>query len=225
MSGSPPQRPFDVDVALSRIREAVRPYPPATLFQLADEGFRTPFEVLMACLISIRTRDEVSLGVSRRLFARARRPAELLALPEDELASLIRESSFPHAKARDMRTIAARAEADHGGAVPCDFAVLTSFPGVGPKCANLVLGIACDRLAIGVDVHVFRVTNRWGYVEARTPEQTMVALQARLPERYWVEINRLLVPFGKHICTGSRPRCSTCPVLDMCARRGVTVHR
>src|SRR5262249_835216 len=118
-----------------------------------------------------------------------------------------------------------RAVAEHGGAVPCDFAVLTSFPGVGPKCANLVLGIACGRPAIGVDVHVFRVTNRWGYVQARTPEQTMVALQERLPRQYWVEINRLLVPFGKHICTGVLPRCSRCPVLQMCQQRGVTAHR
>jgi endonuclease-3 len=78
---------------------------------------------------------------------------------------------------------------------------------------------------VSVDIHVHRVTNRWGYVHARTPEQTMAALEAELPRDYWVEINRLLVPFGKHICTGTRPRCSTCPVLDMCLQVGVTTHR
>jgi endonuclease III len=103
--------------------------------------------------------------------------------------------------------------------------VLTSFRGVGPKCAHLALGVACGQPHISVDVHVWRVVNRWGYVQAPTPEATMVALQAVLPRRYWIEINRLLVPFGKHICTGVRPRCSTCPVLEYCRQVGVTEHR
>ena len=107
----------------------------------------------------------------------------------------------------------------------CDKQVLLSFPGIGPKCAHLVLGIACGMPLIGVDVHVHRVTNRWGIVAARTPEKTMDALTQVLPERYAVEINRLLVPFGKHLCTGVRPRCSTCVVLEMCDRVGVTSSR
>ena len=100
-----------------------------------------------------------------------------------------------------------------------------SFAGVGPKCAHLVLGIACGEPFISVDVHVHRVTNRWGYVKASTPEKTMAALGEKLPRRYWIEINRLLVPFGKHICTGNLPHCSTCPVLEMCQQVGVTSHR
>jgi len=96
---------------------------------------------------------------------------------------------------------------------------------VGPKCANLVLGIACGAPRIGVDVHVHRVTNRWGYVAAPSPEATMRALEAVLPRKYHVEINELLVPFGKHVCTGRLPRCSTCPVLDYCRQVGVTEHR
>ena len=118
-----------------------------------------------------------------------------------------------------------RLVADFGGTLPCTFADLTAFKGVGPKCANLVLGIACGQPAIGVDIHVHRVTNRWGYVQASTPESTMVRLEEQLPREYWVEINRLLVPFGKHICTGNLPRCSTCPVLEMCRQVGVTKHR
>jgi endonuclease-3 len=109
--------------------------------------------------------------------------------------------------------------------LPCDPKVLLSFHGVGPNCANLVLGIACNQPFISVDIHVHRVTNRWGYVSAPTPEKTMAALQAKLPRRYWVEINRLLVPFGKHICTGVLPKCSTCPVFDICRQVGVTKHR
>jgi endonuclease-3 len=92
---------------------------------------------------------------------------------------------------------------------------------VGPKCAHLAVGIACGEALVGVDVHVHRVTNRWGYVQTRTPEKTMVALQQKLPRPYWVEINALLVPFGKHVCTGVRPKCSTCPLLDMCEQVGV----
>jgi endonuclease III len=109
--------------------------------------------------------------------------------------------------------------------LPCDREVMLALPGVGPKCANLVLGIACGEARIGVDIHVHRVTNRWGYVQAPTPEKTMEQLEAKLPRRYWVEINRLLVPFGKHVCTGRLPKCSTCPVLDMCRQVGVTEHR
>ncbi|HEX6986935.1 MAG TPA: endonuclease III, partial [Planctomycetaceae bacterium] len=96
---------------------------------------------------------------------------------------------------------------------------------VGPKCANLVLGIACGRPGVAVDVHVHRVTNRWGYVQARSPEATMAALRERLPQKFWVELNALLVPFGKHVCTGRLPKCSTCPLLDMCRQVGVTSHR
>jgi endonuclease-3 len=114
---------------------------------------------------------------------------------------------------------------EHGGELPCDEQVLMSMKGVGPKCAHLALGIACNEPFLAVDIHVHRVTNRWGYVQAKTPEKTMIALEETLPRRYWVEINKLLVPFGKHICTGMSPHCSTCPVLSMCQQVGVTRHR
>jgi endonuclease-3 len=114
---------------------------------------------------------------------------------------------------------------EYGGELPCDREVLLDLHGVGPKCANLVLGIACGEPFISVDVHVHRVCNRWGYVQTKSPEKTMAALQEKLPQSYWVEINSLLVPFGKHICTGVRPKCSTCPLLSMCQQVGVTGHR
>lgn len=220
-----PKQPFDIDVVVERVREAVRPYPPAAMFALADEGYRTLFEQVVACVISIRTLDEVTLPTARGLFARARTPADVAALDVEEIDRLIHACSFHEPKARNIREIAARVLSDYGGELPCDFAVLTSLPGVGPKCANLSLGIVCGTAGISVDVHVFRVTNRWGYVAAPTPEKTMLALEERLPRRYWIEINRLLVPFGKHMCTGKLPRCSTCPVLEMCRQVGVTAHR
>ena len=100
-----------------------------------------------------------------------------------------------------------------------------AFAGVGPKCANLALGVACGSARPSVDVHVWRVTGRWGVIAARTPEQAIAPLESVLPKRYWVEIDRLLVPFGKHVCTGRAPHCSTCPLLDMCERADVTEHR
>jgi endonuclease-3 len=221
----PGKRPFQIQTAISRIRSAVRPFPKAALFQLAEEGFGSAFELLVACIISIRTRDEVTLPTARRLFARARTPAEISQLSPEEIDALIRTCTFHEPKARQIREIARRVEAEHGGTLPCDPEVLLSFSGVGPKCANLVLGIACGQPYIGVDVHVHRVVNRWGYVHEPTPEKTMKALERKLPPRYWVEINSLLVPFGKHICRGTLPKCSTCPVLDMCRQVGVTTHR
>jgi endonuclease-3 len=219
------KQPFDIDVALRRVREAVRPFPKAALFELAERGHDSVFEQLVACLISIRTRDETMLPTAQRLFARARTPAEMVALTPEEIDKLIGACTFHEPKARQIHAIARRAVAEYGGDIPCEPEVLLSFHGVGPKCAHLVLGIACGRPFIGVDVHVHRVTNRWGYVEASTPEKTMKALEEKLPRRYWVEINKLLVPFGKHVCTGTLPKCSTCPVLDMCPQVGVTSHR
>jgi endonuclease III len=217
--------PFDVDVVMARLREAVKPYPPAAMFQLAAEGYASAFEQIVACMISIRTYDEVSLPTARELFARARTPAEVARLPLAELDALIRRSSFHEAKARQIQDIARRVEDDYGGTLPCDEAILLSLPGVGPKCANLVLGIAGGVPRISVDVHVDRVTNRWGYVHTAAPEQTMRALEEKLPVRYWIEINRLLVPFGKHLCTGRLPACSSCLLLEMCQQVGVTSHR
>jgi endonuclease-3 len=219
------KKPFDIDIAMARIEEAVRPFPKAAMFELAEDGFGSAFEQLIACIISIRTYDEVMLPVARRFFERARTAEAVSRLSVAEIDSLIHDSSFHERKAAQIQTLAGRIVAEHGGELPCDRAVLLSFAGVGPKCANLVMGIACGEARIGVDIHVHRVTNRWGYVQANTPERTTEALEAKLPDRYWVEINRLLVPFGKHICTGRMPRCSTCPVLAMCQQVGVTSHR
>jgi endonuclease-3 len=219
------KKPLDIDVVMGRIEEAVRPFPKAALFELAEEGFNSPFEQLIACIISIRTLDETTLVTSRRLFARARSAADMSRLTPEAIDELIHDSSFHERKAPQILAIAGQVLAEYGGDLPCDRDLLLSFAGVGPKCANLTLGIACEALLISVDVHVHRVTNRWGYVQTSSPENTMVALEARLPGRYWLDINRLLVPFGKHICTGRLPRCSTCPVLEMCQQVGVKTHR
>lgn len=223
MSGA--KKPFDIEKAIPLLRKATAPYPKAALFELASEGHTSVFEILAACVISIRTRDETTLPVSRRLFAAASTPTAMAALTEKEIDRLIDPCTFHEPKARTIREIARRTAEEFEGELPCDPTVLQTFHGVGPKCANLAVGIACGQAVVGVDIHVHRVTNRWGYVKAATPEKTMAALHDRLPQAYRVEINALLVPFGKHVCTGTRPKCSTCPLLDMCQQVGVTKHR
>ena len=219
------KKPFDINRATKRIEKAIQPYKKAAMFELAEDGFNSTFEQLVACMISIRTYDEVTIPMARRLFEQARTPKEMSRLSAGEIDALIGQSTFHERKAVQILDLARRVESEFGGELPCDAEVLQSFSGVGPKCAHLVMGIACGEPFISVDIHVHRVTNRWGYVQASTPEKTMLALEAKLPKRYWVDINRLLVPFGKHICTGNLPRCSTCPVLDMCQQVGVKAHR
>ena len=219
------KRPFDIHEAMRCLREAVKPFRKAALFELYDDGFQSPFEQLLACLISIRTRDEDTTIIAKRLFARARTPAAVSKLAVAELMELLDGSTFREAKAPQILEISRRVVAEHGGDLPCDLDKLLAFRGVGIKCANLVLGIACGQPRIGVDIHVHRITNRWGYVASPTPEKTTVALENKLPQEYWVEINALLVPFGKHVCTGTAPRCSTCLLLEMCAQVEVTSHR
>jgi len=222
---APAVHPFDIDLAMERLREAVRPLPKAAMFQLADEGFRSLFEQVVACIISIRTYEEVTLPTARRLFGVARTPAEMVRLDPSEIDRLIGACTFHEPKSRQIHGIAQEAVDQWGGELPADREAILSLRGVGPKCASLALGIANGQAGIGVDIHVHRVTNRWGYVRTKTPEATMAALETVLPRPYWLEINQLLVPFGKSVCTGTSPRCSTCPLADLCPKIGVTTHR
>jgi len=219
------KEPLDVDEAFRRLRESVRGLPKAAMFDLRDRGFGSPFEQLVGSLISARTRDETTLDVCLRLFALARTPSEMSALGEARLAELLRKATFPEAKARDILAFSRRIIEEYGGRTPDTMQGLTAFRGVGPKVAALTLAVGFGRPMIAVDVHVHRVTNRWGYVATRTPEQTMKALEDKLPERYWIEINERLVPFGKFLCTATAPKCSTCLLLSMCRQVGVVRSR
>lgn len=216
---------FDLNVVLARIEDAIRPYPKAAMFELADRGYNSLFEQLISCIVSIRTLDETTIPVSLRLFEQARTPQQLLDLDIPTLTQLLYGTTYPDQKAYTMRGIAERIVTEFGGTLPADFATLTSLKGVGPKCANLALGVATGQAAISVDIHVHRVVNRWGYVQTKMPEQTLKVLEMQVPRKQWVNINRLLMPFGKHICTGNLPHCSTCPVLEFCEQVGVDRHR
>jgi endonuclease-3 len=221
----PGKEPFDIDEVFARLRDATTGLPKAAMFELRDRGHASPFEQLVSALISARTRDETTIPVCLRLFARARTPAAMAALEEAEIAALLDGATFPEPKARDIRELSRRIVAEHRGEVPDTAEGLTAFRGVGPKIAALTLGVRFGRPAISVDIHVHRIANRWGYVATRTPERTQDALRERLPQRYWIEINERLVPFGKWVCTGDRPKCSGCALLRQCRQVGVTTHR
>lgn len=224
-AASAPKEPFDFDEAFRRLRAAVAGVPKAAMFELRDRGYGSLFEQLVASLISARTRDETTIPVCLRLFAVARTAAEMAALDEPRLVRLLHGATFPEPKARDILALSRQIAGELGGVVPETPEGLMAFRGVGPKIAALALGVALGQPHIAVDIHVHRVTNRWGILATSTPERTQAALAALLPEQYRVEINERLVPFGKHVCTGERPRCSQCPLLSMCRQVGVTTHR
>lgn len=219
------KKPFDIADMLKRIEKAVKGYPKAAMFELHEKGYTSLFEQLLSCIISIRTLDETTIPISEKLFAKVRTPKELLKLSPETLEELLHGSQYPGQKAYTMLGIAKAAVEEFGGELPADYEKLTSLKGVGPKCAKLALGVASGHPGISVDVHVHRVVNRWGLIETKTPEKTMEALEELVPKKKWIDVNRLLMPFGKHICVLHSPFCSTCPVLEYCRQVGVTKHR
>jgi len=182
---------------------------------------RDPFAILVSCLLSLRTRDETTGPASRRLFRLARTPAALLRLAPRAIERAIYPVGFYRTKARTLRALARLLLERHRGRVPVDLDALLALPGVGRKTANLVLTEAFGLPGICVDTHVHRIANRWGYVTTKTAAATEMALRATLPAREWRGLNTLLVAFGQTICRPLSPRCSVCPVVVACPRRGV----
>lgn len=219
------KKAFDIPAMLKQIEKAVKAYPKAAMFELHERGYASLFEQLISCIISIRTLDETTIPLSEKLFAVARTPKELLKLSPEKLEKLLVGSQYPGQKAYTMLGIAKAAVDDFGGELPADYEKLTALKGVGPKCAKLALGVATEYPGISVDVHVHRVVNRWGIIQTKTPEKTMTALEDIVAKKQWIDVNRLLMPFGKHICTLHLPHCTSCPVLDYCRQVGVTKYR
>jgi len=190
-----------------------------------QETSRSPFRLLVACVISLRTKDEVTADASRRLFEIAATPDRLAELDVDRIAKAIYPAGFYNTKARQLREIGGIIRDSYYGEVPADEDRLLAMPGVGRKTANLVLGLGFGIPAICVDTHVHRISNRLGLVATKTPEQTERALNRVLPQDLWIPINDWLVTFGQNCCHPTSPRCSTCPIADQCPRVGVTRSR
>jgi endonuclease-3 len=192
---------------------------------LMAETYASPFRVLISCILSLRTQDATTAKASHRLFAVADSPQAMVKLSAKKIAKLIYPVGFYKTKARQIREICKTIIDQHGGRVPDEIDELLKFKGVGRKTANLVVTLGYNKPGICVDTHVHRISNRWGYIKTATPEKSEVALRAKLPKRYWIEYNNLLVNFGQHLCRPISPVCSECPVKKYCPQFGVGVRR
>ena len=186
---------------------------------------RSPFQVLVSCIISLRTKDEVTGLASRRLYAIADSPGGISRIGEEQIAHAIYPAGFYRQKARQILEISKELVINHDSIVPDNIEELLKFKGVGRKTANLVVTLGYGKPGICVDIHVHRITNRWGYVETMAPDATEFALRQKLPRKYWIPINDILVTFGQNICTPLSPYCSRCKIHPYCERRGVSKSR
>jgi len=210
---------------LQRRLEAFRSTCRVTTLTEIQHATRSPFRLLVSCVISLRTKDEVTHAASARLFAVADTPAALAASDERTIADAIYPAGFYRTKARQLRGIAQRLVDRHDGRVPRTLDELLELPGVGRKTANLVLGLGFGVPAICVDTHVHRISNRLGLVSSATPHETEAQLMTVLPRDLWIDVNDLLVTFGQNRCHPVSPRCTGCVLDDLCPRTGVTTHR
>ncbi len=216
---------FPIHTVMTTLQTAMQGYTLPMIDELGVTGESTPFRVLVATILSLRTKDTLTMVVAPRLFAVADTPQAILKLDEEQLAQLIYPVGFYRTKARNLREISAILLRDYGGTVPADLEALLALPGVGRKTANLVLTAGFGLPGICVDTHVHRICNRWGYVQTKTPDATELVLRQQLPAEYWIPINGLLVMLGQNICHPTSPRCSICPVAQWCARVGVQRSR
>jgi endonuclease-3 len=211
----------NLDQVLALVADTCQRLRPPLVTEMVAKRGRDPFRVLVATMLSARTRDEMTERASTRLFARYPDVASLAGAEPADVQPLVRDVGFHRTKAEHVVRTARLLLERHGGRVPPDLDLLVELPGVGRKTANLVLTLGFGAPGICVDTHVHRITNRWGYVDTRTPEQTERVLRSRLPQRYWISINDWLVTWGQQICRPLSPRCSDCPVTSWCSRRGV----
>ncbi len=209
---------------VERLKEAARRWRTPVVTEMGQRGTE-PFRVLVACVLSSRTKDEVTAEAAQRLFARADGPEALAALGEETIAGLIYPVGFYRTKARHLVALGRALVEGWGGRVPEEMEELVGLPGVGRKTANLVLTQGFGKPGICVDTHVHRISNRLGYVRTSTPEETEFALREKLPAEHWIAYNDLLVAFGQHCCTPVSPRCSVCPVESRCRKVGVERSR
>ncbi len=210
---------------IARLKAKAAEWNPTALAEVAEGPERDPFRILIACLLSLRTRDETTGPAAERLFALADSPGRMLSLTPRQIERAIFPVGFYRTKARVIRGVSRDLLERFGGQVPDDIDTLLSFKGVGRKTANLVVTMGFGKPGICVDTHVHRISNRLGFVRTRTPEQTEFALRKKLPRRHWIESNDLLVAFGQNVCQPVSPRCSICHVKSLCPRIGVTRSR
>ena len=214
----------DIHTVIGILREEYKTWrtPAVTIVSQCEHS---PYKVLISCIISLRTKDEVTAAASARLFERAGTPAAMTEFSAAEIGELIYPAGFYRNKSVQILAISRQLVSEYGGSVPEKIDDLLKFKGVGRKTANLVVTLGFGKPGICVDTHVHRICNRWGYIKTKTPEESEMALRKKLPLEYWIQINELLVAFGQNHCHPVSPRCSSCRLVTYCQRVGVTVFR
>ena len=218
-------RQDEIHAAIRIVRREIRQWEEPVVGVVARLSARDPFRILISCLLSLRTKDKTTGEASARLFALAHTPAGLLRLSLNKIERAIYPVGFYRIKAKSIHAICRRLLDVYGGRVPDSIDELVTLSGVGRKTANLVVTVGYKKPGICVDIHVHRISNRWGYVKTKTPEKTEEALRKKLPKPYWITFNDLLVPYGQHVCLPVSPFCSRCKLIEYCDRVGVTRSR
>lgn len=214
---------FSIKEALRLVRKAVKEWETPYLSQ--RKVTQDPFRTLVGCMMSLRTKDETTHIAAERLFSIASTPEAMRKLTEKKIASLIYPVGFYRQKAKNIRHLSTRLCEEYNSTVPDTIEDLITFNGVGRKTANLVVTEAFGKPGICVDTHVHRISNRWGYVQTRSPDETELVLREKLPHRYWLSYNKLLVAYGKNRCTPQSPYCSVCEIEPICAQNEVKRKR
>jgi len=207
------------------LKKKIREWKVPAVGLVAEQAIDRPFETLVSTILSLRTKDKVTEAASQRLLARARNPEVLSTLPVREIEQLIYPVGFYRTKAKNLLKTCRMLLQKHNGSVPRSMDELLELPGVGRKTANLVLTVGFGDYGICVDTHVHRITNLWGYIQTRTPNETEFALREKLPRRHWKTYNDVLVTFGQNLCLPVAPWCSRCPVAAYCPRIGLKRSR
>ena len=216
-------REFNIVEGLKKLKKAVRKFRTPSVTVIAKKN--DPFAVLVSCIISLRTRDEVTELASARLFNLAKLPAELLELSNAKIEKAIYPAAFYRNKTKSLKELCKVLVKEYSGKVPDKLEELLKLKGVGRKTANLTLILGHNKPGICVDIHVHRISNRWGYVKTKSPDETEMVLREILPKRFWKGYNDLLVSFGQNLCKPVSPFCSSCPVEDQCPKIGVNRSR
>ncbi|MZH14521.1 MAG: endonuclease III [Nitrospinae bacterium] len=214
---------FSIAEVIRKLKKTVKDFPTPSVTVIAEKN--DPFAVLVSCLISLRTRDEVTESASARLFSLAKSPAQLLKLSDSKIEKAIYPAAFFRNKTRSLKELCEVLVKDYSGKVPDTLEELLKLKGVGRKTANLTLILGHNKPGICVDIHVHRISNRWGYVKTKTPDETERVLREILPKRFWKGYNDLLVSFGQNICKPVSPFCTICPLQPHCHKIGVDKHR
>jgi endonuclease III len=214
-------RSEEIDEIVRVLKREVRQWPVPAIGNYLE----TPFTVLISCLLSLRTQDKTTNAASERLFAMASMPKAMLAIPVEAIEKAIYPVSFYRVKAKTIHAICDELLTRFSGEVPSTIEELLTLPGVGRKTANIVVTLAFRKAGIAVDIHVHRISNRLGYVKTKTPDDTEMALRKKLPPRYWIVFNDLLVAYGQNLCKPISPFCSRCKIAVYCRRVGVKSKR